>query len=141
MLAAATRPLILMGRVSRERAHWDRRVALAEALGATVLTDLKTGATFPTAHALHPYPPGLYVSPEAGHLVRDADVVLALDWVDIAGTLRQACGGCREARSRLVCSRSDRRDTGGSICRTGCQVLLRSSSLAGPQTRANEGSV
>ena len=31
-------PLILMGRVSRKQADWDRRVRFAEAIGAAVLT-------------------------------------------------------------------------------------------------------
>ena len=91
ILRGAERPLILMGRVSRDREEWDKRVALAERLGACVLTDIKTGATFPTGHELHPYPPGLYVTPEAGVLIREADAILALDWIDLAGTVRQAC--------------------------------------------------
>ncbi|MEY4680294.1 MAG: thiamine pyrophosphate-binding protein [Alphaproteobacteria bacterium] len=104
ILRAARRPLILMGRVSRRREDWDLRVALAERLGACVLTDLKTGATFPTTHALHPFPPGLYVSPEAGELVREADAILALDWVDLGGTLRQACAGAVTAAKVIHCS-------------------------------------
>ncbi|MCC6467174.1 MAG: thiamine pyrophosphate-binding protein [Alphaproteobacteria bacterium] len=104
ILAKAERPLILMGRVSRRRADWDRRVALAERLGACVLTDLKTGATFPTAHALHPYPPGLYVTPEAGVLIREADAILALDWIDLAGTVRQACAGQLPGAKVIHCS-------------------------------------
>src|SRR5262249_25660158 len=55
--------------------------------------DIKTGASFPSAHALHPFPPSLYVTDEAGVLVRDADVILSLDWIDLGGTLRQACKG------------------------------------------------
>lgn len=104
ILRQAKRPVILMGRVSRKREDWDKRVLLAERLGAAVLTDLKTGATFPSAHPLHPYPPGLYVSPDAGHLIRDADAVLALDWVDVAGTVRQACGGALPAAKIIHCS-------------------------------------
>jgi thiamine pyrophosphate-dependent acetolactate synthase large subunit-like protein len=104
VLRAARQPLILMGRVSRHRADWDRRVALAERLGAKVLTDLKTGATFPTGHPLHPFPPGLYVTPEAGALIRAADAILALDWVDLAGTLRQACAGQLPSAKVIHCS-------------------------------------
>ena len=104
ILRAARKPLILMGRVSRQRADWDLRVALAERLGACVLTDLKTGATFPTTHALHPFPPGLYVSPEAGDLVRDADAILSLDWIDLGGSLRQACGGAAPGAKVIHCS-------------------------------------
>ena len=32
---------------------WAARVALAERLGARVVTDLKVGAAFPTDHPLH----------------------------------------------------------------------------------------
>ncbi|HEX8112369.1 MAG TPA: thiamine pyrophosphate-binding protein, partial [Kofleriaceae bacterium] len=52
-LTAARRPLILAGRVSRDLAAWNRRVELAEALGARVATALKVGAAFPTDHPLH----------------------------------------------------------------------------------------
>ena len=64
----------MIGRVSAARADWDQRVALAERLGARVLTDIKTGASFPTVHKLHPFPPSLYVTDEAGALIREADV-------------------------------------------------------------------
>jgi thiamine pyrophosphate-dependent acetolactate synthase large subunit-like protein len=104
ILQSAKCPVILMGRVSRKREDWDKRVALAERLGACVLTDLKTGATFPTAHPLHPYPPGLYVTPEAGHLIREADAILALDWVDLGGTVRQAGGGNLPTAKVIHCS-------------------------------------
>ncbi|MBL8672410.1 MAG: thiamine pyrophosphate-binding protein [Alphaproteobacteria bacterium] len=103
-LRKARRPLILIGRVGRSRADWDKRVRLAERLGARVLTDIKQGASFPTSHPLHPFPPSLYVTNEAGVLVRDADVILSLDWVDLSGTLRQACGGKLPAATLIQCS-------------------------------------
>ena len=53
-----------MGRVERGEAAWDARVALAEALGARVLTDLKIGAAFPTDHPLHAGAPGVFPGPE-----------------------------------------------------------------------------
>ena len=40
----AKRPVILAGRGSRSEEAWNARVALAEALGARVVTDLKVGA-------------------------------------------------------------------------------------------------
>jgi thiamine pyrophosphate-dependent acetolactate synthase large subunit-like protein len=101
LLNAARRPLIMIGRVSARREHWDRRVALAERCGARVLTDIKTGASFPTAHRLHPFPPTLYVTHEAGALIREADVIVSLDWIDLAGTIRQACGG-RVPDARII---------------------------------------
>ena len=64
--AARKRPVILAGRVSRSLEAWDARVALAEALGARVVTDLKVGAAFPTDHPLHAGAPGVCRStPEA----------------------------------------------------------------------------
>ena len=53
LLGEAKAPVILMGRVSRSQADWDNRVKLAELLGARVITDLRTGASFPTEHPLH----------------------------------------------------------------------------------------
>src|SRR5262249_7074296 len=64
-LGAAKRPVILMGRVSRDEEGWRQRVRLAERLGATVLTDLKVGAAFPTDHPLHGGPPGIFLAPAA----------------------------------------------------------------------------
>ena len=54
------------------------------------MTDLKVAAAFPTDHPLHAAPPGAFLAAEAIAALRDADVVLALDWVDLAGTLAQA---------------------------------------------------
>ena len=92
MLRDAARPLLLMGRVSRSVDAWNTRIALAEALNARVLTDLKIGAAFPTDHPLHAAPPGVFLTPDAAAVVRDADVILSLDWVDLAGTLKQGFG-------------------------------------------------
>ena len=104
ILSSAQRPLILVGRVSTDRGDFARRVALAERLGAAVLTDIKTGASFPTRHALHPHPPSLYVTGPAAELVRDADAILSLDWIDLGGTLRQACGGENPRAQVIQCS-------------------------------------
>src|SRR5882672_47928 len=91
-LGAAQRPVILMGRVSRSEHAWEQRVRLAERFRARVITDLKLAAAFPTDHPLHAAPPGAFLAPEAVAVLRDADLVLALDWVDLAGTLKQAWG-------------------------------------------------
>jgi thiamine pyrophosphate-dependent acetolactate synthase large subunit-like protein len=103
-LGKARRPLVMIGRVSARKEDWDRRVALAERCGARVLTDIKTGASFPTAHPLQPFPPSLYVTQEAGALVREADLILSLDWIDLSGTLRQACGGRLPEATVAQCS-------------------------------------
>ena len=97
LLSTASRPAILMGRVSRDEDDWQRRVQLVESLGARVITDLKAGAAFPTRHPAHVPGPAFFLSPTARQTLADADVVLALDWIDLAGTLNQAtaAAGCR----------------------------------------------
>ena len=88
LLAGAERPAILMGRVTRKQEDWDRRVAFAELLGASVITDLKTSAAFPTNHALHVGPPSNWVRDAGQAALKEADVILALDWIDLAGTFK-----------------------------------------------------
>jgi thiamine pyrophosphate-dependent acetolactate synthase large subunit-like protein len=100
-LCDARRPVILAGRVSRDEDDWQRRVALAEHCGATVLTDFKVGAAFPTRHPLHGAAPGYFMSEEGLAILREADVVVSLDWVDLAGTLRSAWGA-GEAPAHVV---------------------------------------
>jgi thiamine pyrophosphate-dependent acetolactate synthase large subunit-like protein len=92
LLKNAKRPLILAGRCSRDLEAWNRRVALAEALDARVATSLKIGATFPTEHPLHVGPPGGVPTDEVLAAIKDADVILSLDWVDFGGTIKAAGG-------------------------------------------------
>ena len=87
MLKGAKQVLILAGRASRSEEAWNARVALAEALGARVVTDLKIGATFPTDHPLYAGAPRA-ISPESVEGLKNVDVILSLDWVDLAGALR-----------------------------------------------------
>lgn len=105
-LREARRPVLLAGRVSRDAAEWDRRVELAERLGAAVITDLKVPAAFPTEHPQHSRTPGLFMTPENLDLLRSADVVLSLDWVDLGGTLRQAYRGS-EPTALIISASSD----------------------------------
>jgi acetolactate synthase-1/2/3 large subunit len=93
VLRDARTPVILAGRASRCPDAWARRVALAEMLGAKVVTDLKIGASFPTDHPLHAGSPGIYAIPEAKAAIAAADVILSLDWVDLGGTLDAAFEG------------------------------------------------
>lgn len=88
LLTAAKQPLILAGRVSRNLEDWNRRVQLAEALGARVATNLKVGAAFPTDHALHVGAPATFATDELIAAMREADVIMSLDWVDLAGTFK-----------------------------------------------------
>jgi thiamine pyrophosphate-dependent acetolactate synthase large subunit-like protein len=102
-LRAARRPLLLMGRVGRSQPAWDARVALAERLGACVLTDLKTAAAFPTGHRLHPATPGVLVTDSGADLMRRSDLIISLEWTDIAGTL-SAVFGEGPTTQVIVCS-------------------------------------
>jgi len=85
LLLGASRPLLLVGRVSRQTDDWARRVRLAEALGAKVISELRAGAGFPTEHPLHVYPPRYTPSKQTLELMRNADVILALDSFDLGG--------------------------------------------------------
>jgi thiamine pyrophosphate-dependent acetolactate synthase large subunit-like protein len=87
LLKSAKQVVILAGRASRSEDAWEARIALAEALNAPVVTDLKIGASFPTDHPLHAGAPR-DVTPDTIPAIRDADVILSLDWVDLAGALR-----------------------------------------------------
>ena len=87
MLKSAKQVVILAGRASRSEAAWNARVALAETLNASVVTDLKIGASFPTDHPLYAGAPR-DVTPDSVPTLRNADVILSLDWVDLAGALR-----------------------------------------------------
>ena len=92
LLSNAKNPVILAGRVSRSEAGWKARVALAEKLQARVFTDIKTPAAFPTDHPLHAAPPSTFPDEASKKILREADVVLSLDWVDTAGMLKAAWG-------------------------------------------------
>jgi thiamine pyrophosphate-dependent acetolactate synthase large subunit-like protein len=100
LLGAAKRPVILAGRVSRSESAWQARVALAERLNAQVVTDLKAAAAFPTDHPLHAGAPSTIMPvPEALEALRAADLILSLDWIDVAGTLNRHVG---EHKARII---------------------------------------
>ena len=85
-------PVILMGRVSRKQADWDRRVRFAEAIGAVVLTSSNDPSAFPTTHPLHFAAPCLRPSRDATALIKKADLIISLDWLDLAGVFRLSLG-------------------------------------------------
>ena len=92
LLGGAGNPVILFGRGARSEEAWQRRVALAERLGATMLSDLKAGAMVPTDHPLHAGEPFNQLSKAGKEALQRADVVLSLGWIDLGGVLRQAYG-------------------------------------------------
>jgi thiamine pyrophosphate-dependent acetolactate synthase large subunit-like protein len=115
MLRGARSPVILMGRGSRNEEAWANRVALAEALHARVVTDLKIGAVFPTDHPLHAGVPATFPVQDAAQAIAAADVVLALDWVDLAGALKAACGTVAPAAKVIAVTLDHRLHNGWSM--------------------------
>jgi len=90
LIERAERPLILFGRGGRSDKAWETRVRLAERLGACVMTDLKSGAMFPTDHPAHIVPPFNALGKTAREIVCAADLILSFDWVDLGGLVKQA---------------------------------------------------
>ena len=103
MLLGAERPALLFGRMSRSQADWDARRRLAELLGAGVFTDIKTAATFPTDHPLHAGVPSLWPREDRNEILRQADAVLSLEWVDLDGTFKSAGLGKDVAAKVIAC--------------------------------------
>ncbi|MDU8945717.1 thiamine pyrophosphate-binding protein [Ovoidimarina sediminis] len=90
MLDAARSVVFLIGRVSRSVNDWGLRVSLAEHLDARVITDIKCGAGFPSDHPNHVGPPSFFLAEAPARALAEADLVVAFDWVDPAGAIRQA---------------------------------------------------
>lgn len=90
LLQDARNPVVLLGRTGGGEDNWAARIRLAETLGARVVTDAKMPASFPTEHPLHAGVPAIFLDPANAELLRSADVVLALDWADLGGTLAAA---------------------------------------------------
>jgi len=92
-LRAAKFPVMLAGRVSRDQGDWDNRVALAEALGLMVMSSLHNPASFPTEHPLHVLPAsGERPAEIDAELLKKADLLFSLDWLDLAGYLEMCLG-------------------------------------------------
>lgn len=116
LLLNAKKPVILMGRVSRNIEDWQARIALAESLGAIVLTDFKTPASFPTHHQLHPAEPRGRPNRQTADLTKDADVILALDWMDLKGHFDQTYGKGIEPTAKIIhCSIDEHLHNGWSM--------------------------
>jgi thiamine pyrophosphate-dependent acetolactate synthase large subunit-like protein len=91
IMRGAQRPVILAGRVSRDRGAWDDRVALAERLQARVVFDMRVPISFPSDHPLSTGTSSLLAPSDAAKLaLREADAILSLDYLDLAGVLKLA---------------------------------------------------
>lgn len=104
IMRAAKRPLMIVGRQSRDVAAYDARVALAEALGARVITDFKAGSVFPTGHPLHVGRSAARLTAEGLEALRTADAILSLEAIDLGGLLKQAYGTQPPAATIVNCS-------------------------------------
>jgi len=89
-ISSSERPVFMFGRVNRTTESWNSRIELAELFSASVLTDLKQAASFPTTHPLHTVAPGIFPSPHTSEIIQSADLIISFDYVDLAGTLRTA---------------------------------------------------
>ncbi len=118
-IAKAKFPLILMGRVSRKQSDWQRRVRFAEAIGAAVLSSSNDPSAFPTTHPLHFAPPCVRPNKAAIALIEKADLIMSMDWLDLAGVLRLALGSAQTqapaAKTILHCSVDNYRTNGWSM--------------------------
>jgi len=92
LLEGAHSPVVLVGRVSRSKNDWKARLAMVERVGARVITDFKTAASFPTGHPAAVGKAGYFLDTDAKDALAKADVIINLDWIDFAGTLRSVFG-------------------------------------------------
>jgi thiamine pyrophosphate-dependent acetolactate synthase large subunit-like protein len=89
LLAAARKPLALVGRHNRSQRAWDHRVAFVEQLGAAVICDQKCGVGFPSTHPRFISAPAQYLDPRSAQVLSESDCIVSLDWPDLGGTLSQ----------------------------------------------------
>ena len=104
IMGNAKNPLILIGRVSRNTDAFKNRVTLAEALGAQVITDFKTGVGFPTDHALHVGRQAARLTAAGRAAFRAADAILSLEAIDLGGMVKQTFGNEPPSATIINCS-------------------------------------
>ena len=92
LLVAAERPVLLLGHTGGTDSGWAATIALAESLGAAVVTDRSSQAAFPTEHPLHQGMWRTQTQDGAVEAIREADVILAVQRTDVAGALRERGG-------------------------------------------------
>lgn len=103
-LKPASKVVVLAGRIGRDIESWKARIALAEALGAKVIIG-NTPAAFPSTHPLFLAEFTETVPDEYKATLRNADVIVALDYVDLGGTLMQVFpAGVRRTTKIINCS-------------------------------------
>jgi thiamine pyrophosphate-dependent acetolactate synthase large subunit-like protein len=93
MIREARSPVFAFGRGSVDLGAWTRRIDLVERVGARALSDLKARAVFPTDHPAHVGEAFNQITPEARQSLKDADLIVSFDWIDLGGLMAQAFGG------------------------------------------------
>jgi thiamine pyrophosphate-dependent acetolactate synthase large subunit-like protein len=96
------RTAFMIGRVGRSEASWNQRIELADAVNATVITDQKQSCAFPYPHRRQPVAPGTFLLPDAGEIISAADLIVVLDWVDLAGTFKIALPDGSAPQAKVV---------------------------------------
>lgn len=51
---------------------------------------------------MHPAAPALFLAPEAAELIREADLIISFDWVDLAGFFTAAHGELIEPKAKVI---------------------------------------
>ena len=93
--------VIFAGRMSRDDKAWKDRIALAEALGARVFIGAQPGP-FPTTHPSFCGESGFNLRPDMKEAIRKADVILALEYLDIGGTLAQVFPAGQPRHTKII---------------------------------------
>ena len=83
--------------------------------GARVVTDLKVGAASRPIIRCMPARRATFPVPEAAQAIAAADVILSLDWVDLAGALQVRCGTGRPAAKVIKVSLDHQLHNGWSM--------------------------
>ena len=113
-LEGAQKPLLLIGRHARGSEQWSRRVHFAEAIGAAVICDLKCGVGFPSPHPQFVAAPAQYPDTDSLAALGAADLIVSLDWPDLAGLLASRPDQGKNARV-IVVSADERLHNGWSL--------------------------
>ena len=102
LLSKSKQPLFMLGRMDVSKIYWQTRIQLAERFGARVITDLKQTSAFPTAHKLHAAAPSIFVTPEMQESIREADLILSADWIDLDGAVKASYGPGAEVTAKVI---------------------------------------
>ncbi len=93
LLKNAKKPLILAGRVSRNVEDWNKRIAARRGARRARLHQPQDRRVVPDrSSAASSASPATFATDDLIAAVKDADVILSLDWVDLAGTFKAAGG-------------------------------------------------